>query len=197
MKKNRVKDESSGSSADQLPIKRSADNIMVFLALAIVILAASFFTSHRQYLLNDNTPSVPGKAEKYVWLTGFPGLQGGLYLLTPEQLENHFPATGIDGTAGSIPAANQVIYAFKTDTDISQPASLPPAVANIFFQPIPINSANKSILTSLPGIGPVLAEKIVQRRNQYGPFTSKKELMQIGGIGPKKYGLLIDRITLD
>jgi competence ComEA-like helix-hairpin-helix protein len=198
MKKNRVKDESSGRSVDQLPIKSSAENILVFLALAIFILAASFFPSHLQYLQNNNAPPLPEKVEKYVWLTGFPGMQEGLYLLTPEQLENYFPITaGIDGELGPPQETNQVIYAIQAGTDIFQPVSLPPAVANIFFQPIPINSANKSILTSLPGIGPALAEKIVQRRSQHGPFRSKEELLQISGIGPKKYGLLVDRITLD
>jgi competence protein ComEA len=70
-------------------------------------------------------------------------------------------------------------------------------VANIFFQPIPINRADKDILTSLPGIGPVLAERIMQRRNQHGFFKSKDELLQVTGIGPKKFAALVDNITLD
>ena len=75
--------------------------------------------------------------------------------------------------------------------------ALPPNVANIFFQPIPINRADKTVLTSLPGIGPVLAEKIVERRKQHGPFRSKADLMHVGGIGPKKFGALVEHITID
>ena len=70
-------------------------------------------------------------------------------------------------------------------------------MANIFLKPIPINRADKIILTSLPGIGPSLAERIVMRRNQQGPFRSKEELLQVTGIGPKKFAALVEHITID
>ena len=197
MKRNRDKDESSFDSADQLLKKSFSENILVFLVLAILILAAGFFPGLRQ-LFHKNIPQAPAdSAEKYVWLTGSPDIQDGLYLFTPQQLENNFPGTGSLLAGEAAREANPIVAAIQYDGPIPKPTRLPPALANIFFQPIPINRADKSILISLPGIGPVLADRIVQRRNEHGPFRSKDELLHIAGIGPKKYGALVDRITLD
>ena len=197
MNKSRNKEESSLHAAGHLLGKSSAENTLVFLALAILILAVSIFPNSRQFLPKNNAPPPPETAEKYVWLAGAPEMHEGLYLFTQEQLENNFPVIGSLLAAGAVQDINQMVYAMQTVSDISQLVPLPPPVANIFFQPIPINRADKNILISLPGIGPALAEKIVQRRNQHGPFRFKDELLQISGIGPKKYGALVDHITLD
>jgi competence ComEA-like helix-hairpin-helix protein len=197
MNKNRHKEEGSCHAANPMLAKSSAENILVFLSLAIVILAASVFPGQRQPMPENNPSAQPETSEKYVWLTGSPKMHEGLYLFTPEQLKNILP--GVDLLQAHTPAqeANDVVYALQADAAIPQPVRLPPAVANIFFQPIPINRADKDILTSLPGIGPVLAERIVQRRNQHGLFRSKDELLQVAGIGPKKFAALVDHITLD
>jgi competence protein ComEA len=196
MKKNRDKEECSFDSADKLLEKKSADDIFVFLVIAIFILAVSVFSSHRQFFQKNFTPAPSEATEEYVWLAGSPEMQEGLYLFTPEQLKNNFP--GIDFLKEKTTQhKNPGVHAIQYNDHIAQPVNLPPAVANIFFQPIPINSADKNILVSLPGIGPVLAEKIVQRRNQHGPFRSKDELLLIAGIGPKKYKALFDHIILD
>ncbi|GEM_PF-5409858 len=41
-------------------------------------------------------------------------------------------------------------------------------------------------LILLKGIGPVLADRVIQARTGKGPFTSWKDLLEIKGIGPKK-----------
>jgi DNA uptake protein ComE-like DNA-binding protein len=43
----------------------------------------------------------------------------------------------------------------------------------------------------------MLAERIVRRRGDKGPFRSKDELLHITGIGPNKLARLIDSIILD
>ena len=52
---------------------------------------------------------------------------------------------------------------------------------------INVNTATSGQLESLPGIGPVTAGNIIEYREKYGPLGSKEELMNIRGIGPKKY----------
>ena len=48
---------------------------------------------------------------------------------------------------------------------------------------ININSASAAELEALPGIGPVLAARIVEWRTANGPFTSIDDLGHVGGIG--------------
>ena len=59
-----------------------------------------------------------------------------------------------------------------------------------------INSATASDFENLPGIGPVLAQKIVDYRDQHGPFRSIQDLMKVSGIGQKKFDSLSAYITV-
>ena len=61
---------------------------------------------------------------------------------------------------------------------------------------ININRANSSLFDSLPGIGPVIAERIVQFRKEHGPFASIEDLQKVGGIGPKLFMRIKDRLSL-
>ncbi len=51
---------------------------------------------------------------------------------------------------------------------------------------IDLNEAGVEKLEKLPGVGPVLAERIVKYRNNEGGFTSVDELNEVSGIGPAK-----------
>jgi competence ComEA-like helix-hairpin-helix protein len=53
-----------------------------------------------------------------------------------------------------------------------------------FFQ-VDLNTAPPRELSLLPQVGPVLAERIAQNRNDEGPFTSIDGLSRVHGIGPK------------
>ena len=59
-----------------------------------------------------------------------------------------------------------------------------------------INTADAGELDSLPGIGPALAERIVKYRESNGSFASLEDLMQVPGIGQKKWENLKDRLAL-
>lgn len=49
-----------------------------------------------------------------------------------------------------------------------------------------LNEASKEKLVELPGIGPVLADRIIAYREKNGPFQDVNELLRIKGIGNKK-----------
>ena len=59
-----------------------------------------------------------------------------------------------------------------------------------------INTASESELESLPGIGQVLAQRIVDYRTQHGPFHDVKDLLKVEGIGQKKFDSLKDYVTV-
>lgn len=80
------------------------------------------------------------------------------------------------------------------------PSGSPPEAPPPLVTPVPeaapgrgqvdLNRAGSAALTALPGIGPVLAERIVEHRERHGPFASIDELRAVRGIGPR----LIERL---
>ncbi len=59
-----------------------------------------------------------------------------------------------------------------------------------------LNTADVAALDGLPGIGPVLAQRIVDHREQHGPFRSVEDLQDVAGIGPAILGQLADAVTV-
>lgn len=62
---------------------------------------------------------------------------------------------------------------------------------------ININTADADVLDALPGIGPVLAQRIVDWRTANGPFAGIEELLEVDGIGQATLDGLRDRITTE
>ena len=60
-----------------------------------------------------------------------------------------------------------------------------------------INTAGVDELDSLPGIGPVLAQRIVDYRTEHGSFRSAEELMQVEGIGRATMESIQDHIITE
>lgn len=56
--------------------------------------------------------------------------------------------------------------------------------------PIDLNRAGVSELDGLPGVGPVIAGRIVLQRRRFGPFGGVDELLAVRGVGPR----LLERI---
>ena len=63
-------------------------------------------------------------------------------------------------------------------------------------QKIDINRAEIWLLTALPGIGETLAQRIVDYRQQNGPFLNTNELLKVAGIGTTTYEEIEDLITV-
>ena len=60
-----------------------------------------------------------------------------------------------------------------------------------------INSASQAELETLPGIGPTTAQKIIEYREENGPFQSTEDIMNVSGIGPGTYERIKDLITVE
>ncbi len=61
---------------------------------------------------------------------------------------------------------------------------------------VSINNAPLEELDSLPGIGPALAERIMEYRKSHGGFKRIEELKDVSGIGEQKFSKLKDQVTL-
>lgn len=62
--------------------------------------------------------------------------------------------------------------------------------------PIDINRADKDTFMELPGIGEVLAGRIVAYRNRYGNFKAVEELLNVEGLGKQKLDEIWNLITI-
>ena len=58
-----------------------------------------------------------------------------------------------------------------------------------------LNAATADQLEELPGIGPVLAERIVQWREENGPFIRPEDIMDVPGVGQAKFAAAAPYIT--
>ncbi len=83
----------------------------------------------------------------------------------------------------------------RTTQRPAQPADsgLPPSRQVVLVN---LNTATQQDLERVPGIGPVIARRIVAYRARYGPFRRIEELMLIEGIGPRTFELLKPYVTL-
>jgi len=70
------------------------------------------------------------------------------------------------------------------------PAASPPAAGSSPSAPLDLNTATAEQLDSLPGIGPVTAQKILDYRQAHGAFHSVAELEGVPGIGPGRLSQL-------
>ena len=73
------------------------------------------------------------------------------------------------------------------------PAAGPEAAAGR----VNLNTASAEELQSLPGIGEVLAARIIEYREQSGPFACPEELMAVKGIGESLFDAVSGRITTE
>lgn len=62
--------------------------------------------------------------------------------------------------------------------------------------PVNLNTATLAQLDALPGVGPVLAQRILDHRARHGDFRSVGDLRQVEGIGDSKFAQLKDLVTV-
>ncbi|MCP2249066.1 ComEA family DNA-binding protein [Lentzea aerocolonigenes] len=70
----------------------------------------------------------------------------------------------------------------------------PQAPAGAVPSKLNLNSATATELDALPGVGPVTAQRIVDRRTRKGPFASVDDLRDVEGIGDSKLAKLADLV---
>ena len=61
---------------------------------------------------------------------------------------------------------------------------------------VDLNAATLTQLDSLPGVGPVTAERILGWRREHGRFSRIEELQEVDGIGPKTYARIAPHVRV-
>lgn len=185
---------------------------LFIIVLAILIVAGSFYSFWQKHSVNESvtTGEVLAKerkeekiAEAVVYISGAvnkPGVYrlpnhartielvtaaGGLALeadvskinlaqLLKDGMHIHVPVKAVDQGGGDAPSSSKVRAGGK----------------------ININTADKAELDRLPGVGPALAENIIEYRQANGGFNDMEGLKKVPGIGNSKFEKLKDKITL-
>jgi competence protein ComEA len=107
-----------------------------------------------------------------------PGADAGTVNLAAPLADGQQVAVGVPGSTGPAGPAG--------------PAGGSPGAGG----PVDLNTAGAAELEALPGVGPVLAQRILDHREQHGPFGSVEELEDVPGIGPAIYDGLADSVTV-
>ena len=141
-------------------------------ALAALVLLFSGFTGG--FFLGRNTRVQTIQTTKAI----LQEVPGEMVVLTKEILVTVPP----EATEATVPPRSDATTTARPVE--TKPKSTKPAEDKVTF-PVNINSASKRELDALPGIGEVLAQRIIDYRSANGPFQSVDELIKIKGIGEK------------
>lgn len=106
-------------------------------------------------------------------------LVDGEQVVVPGPGETAAPGPGVAAPGGAAPGAGTP----------GAPGTTPDALVNL-------NTADLATLETLPGVGPVLAQRIIDWRTEHGGFTSVEELGEVSGVGDKTYATLAPEVTV-
>lgn len=102
-------------------------------------------------------------------------------------------AGGATGPVGLLNLARRVVDGEQVLVGVG---SLPGAVGGPATDKVDLNTATVADLDDLPGIGPVLAQRIVDWRTERGRFASVDQLREVSGIGESKYVQLKTKVVV-
>jgi competence protein ComEA len=78
----------------------------------------------------------------------------------------------------------------------AQQAAAPPPAPKSAAVKVNLNTAGLDELQKLPGIGPKVAQRILDYRKQNGDFKKVEDLMKVRGIGEKTFLKMKDQLTI-
>ena len=176
------------------------------VALTAVILIQVLKPSPQPVILSTATPTpaqmaTPTPCMLHVYVTG--AIQRPDVYLLPEGsiIKDAVAAAGgateeadLERINLALPVTDgQQVHVPRIGEDSSpvQPPSAQPAAARVN-----INTADAATLESLPGIGPSLAQRIIEYRQTHGPFERIEDVMDVSGIGTAIFDGIRDLVVV-
>ncbi len=183
------------------------------LALSYILVAGVAFLAARwpapggvQILAPEPSPTPqpsPTPAPARVYVSGAV-VAPGVYTLPPGSIAQDAlnaaggPAQDADLSLVNLaaPVSNgQQVHIPRVGEKVAQKSPTPASRA--LTGPLNLNTATASELEQLPGIGPALAARIVQYRQEHGPFRTVDALLLVSGIGPATLDRIRSLVTVD
>jgi len=165
---------------------RRLEFAIISVTLAFVCFMGGFFTGRSWNSVNITAVATQNGGSHGV----------GLSISSPGQIEQEIPAApDTSHSAGDLsPGAGDT----ANSNGVTQTGKIPETAGapRDGDGKININLAAQSELMDLPGIGSVLASRIVDYRRQHGAFTSIEDIRSVSGIGEKRYDTIKDKITV-
>ena len=181
--------------------------VLVALAVTVGIGVLRGQTAPTQHVAVTARPTPSASAAAYVHVSGAVR-RPGLYALPPAaRLVDAVAAAGgfakdaaRDGVNLARPVSDgeQVVVPRKGEQPVPGPGDAAPGAApgGAPGSKVNLNTADPAALDTLPRIGPAIAQRIVEWREQNGRFTSVEDLLAVPGIGEKMLASLRDLVTV-
>lgn len=162
---------------------------VILLTCAFACFLAGYFAGRRNAV---NIVTIPPQSgiEQHVAVNTYHGTPDAAQPDSALQ-QNQSPGTNSSGGEGGDAGSN-----------VSPPAENTPIQSERVGAPrggdgrININTASQSELMDLSGVGEVIAGRIIDYRNRNGPFLSIEEIMNVSGIGERRYEAIKEQITV-
>lgn len=146
--------------------------------------------------ISVNPPRSMSSATLTVHVSGMVGRPGLVSLPPGARIADAIAAAG-----GALPGADlRALNLAATVADGQQLVVPDQSPGDAWLAPadgrVRVNTADRSALESLPGVGPVLAGRIVEYRERNGPFAVVEDLLDVPGIGEAKLAGMRDSVIV-